>query len=201
VRGRRRTRRRYWCRHTGPYRARSPVGTSVAGVRGCGPYVPRVAPREPTVAGPLPQRLPGHRLRTRRDRGRRSWPSSRWPTGRLHREVIEAIARDRGRIADTVVPSMALIAQMAERRAPIPPSHRQAGQPSATSSCGRKSAMARDDVVVAGGGALTRVSPAAGAPAEESSRPVTPAVDGRPVSPSPGRRDPAEAVLLARGHA
>ena len=39
---------------------------------------------------------------------------------RLHREVIDTIARDRGRIADTVVPSMALIEQMAERRAPVP---------------------------------------------------------------------------------
>ena len=39
---------------------------------------------------------------------------------RLHREVIDAIPRDRGRIADTVVPSMALIEQMAERRAPVP---------------------------------------------------------------------------------
>ena len=39
---------------------------------------------------------------------------------RLHREVIDAIPRDRGRIADTVIPSMALIEQMAERRAPIP---------------------------------------------------------------------------------
>jgi hypothetical protein len=39
---------------------------------------------------------------------------------RLHREVIDAIPRDGGRIADTVVPSMALIEQMAERRAPVP---------------------------------------------------------------------------------
>ena len=39
---------------------------------------------------------------------------------RLHREVIDAIPRDCGRIADTVIPSMALIEQMAERRAPIP---------------------------------------------------------------------------------
>ena len=39
---------------------------------------------------------------------------------RLHREVIDAIPRDRGRIADTVIPSMALIEQMAERRAPVP---------------------------------------------------------------------------------
>ena len=39
---------------------------------------------------------------------------------RLHREVVESIPRDRGRIADTVVPSMAIIEQMAERRAPVP---------------------------------------------------------------------------------
>jgi hypothetical protein len=51
VLGRRCTRRRCWCRNAGPYRARSPVGTSVAGARGCGPYVPWVAPRESTVAG------------------------------------------------------------------------------------------------------------------------------------------------------
>ena len=38
----------------------------------------------------------------------------------IRREVIDAIPRDRGRIADTVIPSMALIEQMAERRAPIP---------------------------------------------------------------------------------
>jgi cellulose biosynthesis protein BcsQ len=38
---------------------------------------------------------------------------------RLHREIIDAIPRDRGRIADTVIPSMALIGQMAER-APLP---------------------------------------------------------------------------------
>ncbi|MEO7982023.1 MAG: ParA family protein [Sporichthyaceae bacterium] len=39
---------------------------------------------------------------------------------RLHRDVIEAIPRDRGRVADTVVPSLALIEQMAEQRAPVP---------------------------------------------------------------------------------
>jgi chromosome partitioning protein len=39
---------------------------------------------------------------------------------RLHREVIEAIPRDQGRVADTVVPSMALIEEMAEQRAPVP---------------------------------------------------------------------------------
>jgi chromosome partitioning protein len=39
---------------------------------------------------------------------------------RLHRDVIEAIPRDRGRVANTVVPSLSLIEQMAERRAPVP---------------------------------------------------------------------------------
>ena len=39
---------------------------------------------------------------------------------RLHREVIDTIPRDRGRIANTVIPSMAVIEQMAERRAPVP---------------------------------------------------------------------------------
>ena len=34
---------------------------------------------------------------------------------RLHRDVIEAIPRDRGRVADTVVPSLSIIEQMAER--------------------------------------------------------------------------------------
>lgn len=38
---------------------------------------------------------------------------------RLHREIIESIPRDRGRVADTVVPSMTLVEQMAERRAPV----------------------------------------------------------------------------------
>jgi len=39
---------------------------------------------------------------------------------RLHRDVIEAIPRDRGRVANTVIPSLSLIEQMAERRAPVP---------------------------------------------------------------------------------
>jgi len=39
---------------------------------------------------------------------------------RLHREVIEAVPRDRGRVAETVVPSLALIERMAEHRAPVP---------------------------------------------------------------------------------
>ena len=69
VRGRGRARRQCWCRHAGPYRARSPVGTSVAGVRGCGPYFPRVAPREPTVACVAPVTFlgdPGSRQDTTR---------------------------------------------------------------------------------------------------------------------------------------
>jgi cellulose biosynthesis protein BcsQ len=40
---------------------------------------------------------------------------------RLHREVIDTAPHDiAGRIAETVIPSMALIEQMAERRAPVP---------------------------------------------------------------------------------
>ena len=40
---------------------------------------------------------------------------------RLHREVIDTTPRDgAGRIAGTVIPSMTLIEQMAERRAPVP---------------------------------------------------------------------------------
>ena len=39
---------------------------------------------------------------------------------RLHRDVIEAIARDRTRVADTVIPALSIIEQMAERRAPVP---------------------------------------------------------------------------------
>jgi chromosome partitioning protein len=39
---------------------------------------------------------------------------------RLHREVIDAIPRDRTRVADTVIPSLSIIEQMAERRAPVP---------------------------------------------------------------------------------
>ena len=37
----------------------------------------------------------------------------------LHRAVIESIPRDKARVATTVVPSMSLIEQMAERRAPV----------------------------------------------------------------------------------
>ncbi len=39
---------------------------------------------------------------------------------RLHRDIIESIPRDRGRIADTVIPSTTVVEQMAERRAPVP---------------------------------------------------------------------------------
>jgi cellulose biosynthesis protein BcsQ len=39
---------------------------------------------------------------------------------RLHRDVIDTIPRDGTRIADTVIPSLAIIEQMAERRAPVP---------------------------------------------------------------------------------
>ena len=39
---------------------------------------------------------------------------------RLHREVIDTISRDDVRVADTVIPSLALIEQMTERRAPLP---------------------------------------------------------------------------------
>ena len=40
---------------------------------------------------------------------------------RLHREVIDAISHDgTGRIAATVIPSMTLVEQMAQRRAPVP---------------------------------------------------------------------------------
>jgi cellulose biosynthesis protein BcsQ len=39
---------------------------------------------------------------------------------RLHREVIDAMARDRTRVADTVIPALSIIEQMAERRAPVP---------------------------------------------------------------------------------
>ena len=38
---------------------------------------------------------------------------------RLHREVVESIPRDRARIAETLVPSLAAIEQMAQRRAPV----------------------------------------------------------------------------------
>ena len=37
----------------------------------------------------------------------------------LHRAVIESIPRDKARVATTVVPSLSLIEQMAERRAPV----------------------------------------------------------------------------------
>ncbi len=39
---------------------------------------------------------------------------------RLHREVIDAIPRDRAGVAQTVVPSLSIIEQMAVRRAPVP---------------------------------------------------------------------------------
>jgi len=39
---------------------------------------------------------------------------------RLHRDVIDATARDRTRVADTVIPALSIIEQMAERRAPVP---------------------------------------------------------------------------------
>jgi chromosome partitioning protein len=39
---------------------------------------------------------------------------------RLHRDVIEAIPRDQGRVADTVIPALSIIEQMAERQAPLP---------------------------------------------------------------------------------
>ena len=39
---------------------------------------------------------------------------------RLHRDVIEAIQRDRSRVADTVIPALSIIEQMAVRRAPVP---------------------------------------------------------------------------------
>jgi cellulose biosynthesis protein BcsQ len=38
---------------------------------------------------------------------------------KLHREVIDAIPRDRNRVAETVVPALSLIEQMPERRAPV----------------------------------------------------------------------------------
>ncbi len=63
VRGRRRTGRRCWCRHAGPYLARSPVGTSVAGVRGCGPYLPRGSASGTDGFRFLPQRRPVPRIR------------------------------------------------------------------------------------------------------------------------------------------
>ena len=39
---------------------------------------------------------------------------------RLHKDVIDAIARDRNRVADTVIPALSIIEQMAERRSPVP---------------------------------------------------------------------------------
>lgn len=39
---------------------------------------------------------------------------------RLHREVIESIPREQLRVAQTIIPSLAIIEQMAERRAPVP---------------------------------------------------------------------------------
>jgi chromosome partitioning protein len=39
---------------------------------------------------------------------------------RLHRDVIDTIPRDGTRVADTVIPALAIIEQMAERRAPVP---------------------------------------------------------------------------------
>jgi chromosome partitioning protein len=39
---------------------------------------------------------------------------------RLHRDVIDEISRQHTRIADTVVPSLSVIEQMAEHRAPVP---------------------------------------------------------------------------------
>lgn len=38
---------------------------------------------------------------------------------RLHKDVIEGIPRDRTRVADTVIPALSIIEQMAERRAPV----------------------------------------------------------------------------------
>lgn len=39
---------------------------------------------------------------------------------RLHKDVIEAIPRDLTQVADTVIPALSIIEQMAERRAPVP---------------------------------------------------------------------------------
>lgn len=39
---------------------------------------------------------------------------------RLHRDVIDAIPRDGARVAHTVIPSLAMIEQMAQRREPVP---------------------------------------------------------------------------------
>jgi chromosome partitioning protein len=39
---------------------------------------------------------------------------------RLHTDVIDAITRDRTRVANTVIPALSIIEQMAARRAPVP---------------------------------------------------------------------------------
>jgi hypothetical protein len=39
---------------------------------------------------------------------------------RLHREVIDTISREGTRVANTVIPALSIIEQMAERRAPVP---------------------------------------------------------------------------------
>lgn len=39
---------------------------------------------------------------------------------RLHREVIDTFPRGGARVADTVIPALSIIEQMAERRAPVP---------------------------------------------------------------------------------
>ena len=39
---------------------------------------------------------------------------------RLHREVIDTIPREGPRVANTVIPALSIIEQMAERRAPVP---------------------------------------------------------------------------------
>ena len=39
---------------------------------------------------------------------------------RMHRDVIDAIPRDGTRVAETVIPALSIIEQMAERRAPVP---------------------------------------------------------------------------------
>jgi cellulose biosynthesis protein BcsQ len=39
---------------------------------------------------------------------------------RLHRDVMAAMPREHARVADTVIPALSVIEQMAERRAPVP---------------------------------------------------------------------------------
>jgi len=39
---------------------------------------------------------------------------------RLHKDVIDSIPRDRTRVADTVIPALSIIEQMAERQTPVP---------------------------------------------------------------------------------